>query len=98
MEEMFSLKYKDLSHLYRCFIFVFVFLFLAFPMKGTEREVEAVRNLIERITPGYSSQFVLELVSSSPQGEDVYEIDGTAAVSYCVEIILWHWLPLSINI
>lgn len=36
---------------------------------------QAVYNLIERVTPGYSSQYKLELIGDDA-GNDVYEIDG----------------------
>lgn len=37
--------------------------------------IQSVYNLIERITPGYSSQYKLELISDE-NGEDVYELDN----------------------
>ena len=37
--------------------------------------VEAAYALIERVTPGYGDQFVLELISAQ-EGEDVYEISS----------------------
>ena len=37
--------------------------------------VKAVKGLIERVTPGYSSQYKLEMISSA-DGCDVYEIDN----------------------
>lgn len=54
----------------------FVFLSSVIAMQGADKRIEAVRNLIERVAPGYSCQFVLELIPASSEGEDVYEIDG----------------------
>ena len=47
--------------------------------------VEVAYALIERVTPGYGDQFVLELISAQER-------------LCCGETIRWHWLLLSINI
>lgn len=39
---------------------------------------KAVYDLIERVTPGYSNQFRLEIIPSADSGQDVYEISGDA--------------------
>ena len=71
-------KTSDPSHLCLRLLLLFIPLLSALTMQGADKGVEAARNLIERITPRYSRQFVLELIPASPQGEDVYEIDGKA--------------------
>lgn len=44
--------------------------------KNEDAKIRAVYDLIERITPGYSEQFVLELIPTGKNGQDVYEIGG----------------------
>ena len=48
------------------------------PLSANEqprRIVKSVQNLIERVTPGYSKQFSLQIIPSE-NGQDVFEIDG----------------------
>ena len=42
---------------------------------STDPEVKSVKALIERVTPGYGSQFKLELIPAD-DGMDTYEIDS----------------------
>ena len=39
-----------------------------------DASLKAANDLIERVTPGYSSQFKLELITD-PEGKDIFEID-----------------------
>ena len=47
----------------------------SFSVSGKDKRIQAVYDLIERVTPGYSSQYRLELIASD-NGSDVYEVDG----------------------
>lgn len=42
---------------------------------ATGSSEKAVYDLIERVTPGYASQYRLEIISSE-NGNDIYEVDG----------------------
>ena len=44
-------------------------------IRDRDKRVKAVYDLIERVTPGYSSQYRLELIAPD-NGSDVYEVDG----------------------
>lgn len=44
-------------------------------VSGKDKRIRAVYDLIERVTPGYSSQYRLELIAPD-DGSDVYEVDG----------------------
>lgn len=50
--------------------------FLSTAFKKEDTGIRAAYGLIERVTPGYSKQFVLELIPAGKDGQDVYEIDG----------------------
>lgn len=39
-------------------------------------QLKAASDLIERVTPGYSSQFILEMIPPAEDGRDVFEIEG----------------------
>lgn len=39
----------------------------------TDKRVKAAEELIERVTPGYGSQFALEIIEPSEDGSDVFE-------------------------
>lgn len=53
-----------------CLMFCFTL-----PVKAEDRQqIKAVYALIERIIPGYSQQFTLELIPADKTGKDVYEI------------------------
>lgn len=45
------------------------------PAQTKEQSLKSTAELIERITPGYSQQFQLEIIPAK-DGQDVYEIDG----------------------
>ena len=47
----------------------------SFSVSGKDKRIQAVYDLIERVTPGYSSQYRLELIAPD-NGSDVYEVDG----------------------
>ena len=51
-------------------------LFFCSAFQKEKPHIRATYELIERITPGYGNQFILELIE--PENElDVYEISGT---------------------
>lgn len=58
----------------RVFVALIVFQFVHITV--AENSIKAVYDLIERITPGYSSQYKLELISANDE-KDVYEIDSS---------------------
>lgn len=45
------------------------------PAYGKDKDTKAVYELIERVTPGYSSQYRLEIIAPDKDA-DVYEVDG----------------------
>ena len=47
----------------------------SFSVSGKDKRIQAVYDLIERVTPGYSSQYRLELIAPD-NSSDVYEVDG----------------------
>ena len=58
--------------------FYFIILFLCFSslsVWGAGTPEKAVFDLIERVTPGYASQYRLEIIGPE-EGNDVYEVDG----------------------
>ena len=55
--------------------FVLLFFLCSLSVSGKDKRVKAVYDLIERVTPGYSSQYRLELIAPD-NGSDVYEVDG----------------------
>lgn len=58
--------------------FYFIILFLCFSSLsawGAGTPEKAVFDLIERVTPGYASQYRLEIIGPE-EGNDVYEVDG----------------------
>lgn len=55
--------------------FVLLFCLCSLSVSGKDKRVKAVYDLIERVTPGYSSQYRLELIAPD-NGSDVYEVDG----------------------
>ena len=58
--------------------FYFIILFLCFSSLsawGAGTPEKAVFDLIERVTPGYASQYRLEMIQPE-NGSDVYEVDG----------------------
>lgn len=57
----------------RLFLFIVCSCYWSVWGMGTEKQV--IKDLIERITPGYSSQYRLEMIADD-EGNDVYEIDG----------------------
>lgn len=56
-------------------IFLVVLFCQLFTACQEDKNIKVTRDLIERITPGYSSQFKLDIIESE-NGEDVYEIDS----------------------
>lgn len=58
-------------------IILFIYLLCTGMCLWASSPVQSTRKLIERITPGYSKQFVLKLIDAE-NGQDVYEISGTA--------------------
>lgn len=42
----------------------------------SKKEIRAVYELIERVTPGYASQYQLEIIDPENNESDVYEVDG----------------------
>lgn len=61
-----------------CRIIIYFSLMLSFLLSSCQREqeIEAAYALIERVTPGYGGQYLLELIPASEEGEDVYEVDA----------------------
>ena len=57
-----------------CLITLFI-CFSGFPVWGGGTSEKAVYDLIERVTPGYTSQYRLEMIQPE-NGSDVYEVDG----------------------
>lgn len=57
------------------FVFILFFVMSLVSCVKTPLEVEATYALIERVTPGYGEQFVLELIESS-DGKDLYEVSS----------------------
>lgn len=60
---------------YRYLLVIGLF-FLSTAFKKENPGIRAAYDLIERITPGYGEQFVLELIPAGTDGQDVYEIEG----------------------
>ena len=58
------------------FIWITLAVFLCFPSCRKSHETKAAYALIERVTPGYGRQYILETIPASDNGEDVYEIDS----------------------
>ena len=58
------------------YLFIIGFFFLSTAFKKEKPGIRVTYDLIERITPGYGKQFVLELIPAGADGQDVYEIDG----------------------
>ncbi|WP_455614405.1 alpha-N-acetylglucosaminidase [Bacteroides congonensis] len=58
------------------YLFIIGLFFLSTAFKKEDTGIRAAYGLIERVTPGYSKQFVLELIPAGKDGQDVYEIDG----------------------
>lgn len=58
------------------YLFIIGFFFLSTAFKKEKLGIRVTYDLIERITPGYGKQFVLELIPAGADGQDVYEIDG----------------------
>ncbi len=52
--------------------------FCAMPLQGKNKkeQIRAVYELIERVTPGYASQYQLEIIPPANNESDVYEIAG----------------------
>ena len=59
----------------RLFLLIVIVCFCHLSVWSIDTPEKAVYNLIERVTPGYSSQYQLELIGDDA-GNDVYEIDG----------------------
>lgn len=59
----------------RFYLFVIIAFIYCIPAWSTNKPQKAIYSLIERITPGYSSQYQLEIIPSDT-GNDVYEIDS----------------------
>lgn len=57
-------------------LFLCLFIGLLFSACRQEPQLKAAFDLIERVTPGYGKQFLLELIPPSETGEDVYELDS----------------------
>ena len=57
-----------------CLITLFI-CFSGLPVWGGGTSEKAVYDLIERVTPGYASQYRLEMIQPE-NGSDVYEVDG----------------------
>ena len=57
-----------------CLITLFI-CFSGLPVWGGGTSEKAVYDLIERVTPGYASQYRLEMIQAE-NGSDVYEVDG----------------------
>lgn len=55
--------------------FIFLFSIFLLPAYGANKDTKAIYELIERVTPGYSSQYRLEIIAPD-NGVDVYEVDG----------------------
>ena len=56
-------------------------------------QIQAAYDLIERITPGYSQQFSLELIESE-NGNDVYEVAGENGKVVLRGTIRYRWQQL----
>ena len=66
---------QTFSHCLRCWALFLILLWGSIGVKALNSEpVKVVRDLIERVTPGYSSQFRLEIQSSS--SGDFYTVEG----------------------
>ena len=61
--------------IYRYLLVIGLF-FLSTAFKKEDTGIRAVYDLIERVTPGYGKQFVLEQIPAGTDGQDVYEIGG----------------------
>ena len=59
----------------KTFILFFGVLLMGLPTQANNDVQKTVYGLIERITPGYASQYELELIEQT-EGKDVYEIEG----------------------
>lgn len=46
------------------------------PAQSNNKQIQAVYALIERVTPGYTPQYKLEIIEKENADADVYEIDG----------------------
>ena len=63
-----------------CLITLFI-CFSGLPVWGGGTSEKAVYDLIERVTPGYASQYRLEIIQPE-NGSDVYEVDGDGQRNY----------------
>ena len=70
--------------------FIFLFSIFLLPAYGANKDTKAIYELIERVTPGYSSQYRLEIIAPD-NGVDVYEVDGNGK-----EIILRGNTPVAL--
>ena len=83
-----------------CLITLFI-CFSGLPVWGGGTSEKAVYDLIERVTPGYASQYRLEMIQPE-NGSDVYEVDGdllplSGAVHGAARRRVEHYVPADQN-
>ena len=76
-----------------CLITLFI-CFSGLPVWGGGTSEKAVYDLIERVTPGYASQYRLEMIQAE-NGSDVYEVGRELS---CGETMRSPWQLLSTGI
>ena len=79
------------------YLFIIGLFFLSTAFKKEDTGIRAAYGLIERVTPGYSKQFVLELIPAGKDGQDMKSTERKEKLS-CAETILSLWLRRTTNI